>query len=153
MRIAMISMHTSPIEQPGIGDAGGMNVYVLNIARQLAKQGIGVDIFTRATRSSQPEVMQLADNLRVINIIAGPYVGLEKNPYRRSSLLSLAASCSSSTKNPSRRPSRNPVLATLPATHRMMRSIPIIGFPARSAGCCATCGASASSTPPTRLRR
>ena len=78
MRIAMISMHTSPIEQPGIGDAGGMNVYVLNIARQLAKQGIGVDIFTRASRSSQPEVMQLADNLRVINIIAGPYVGLEK---------------------------------------------------------------------------
>lgn len=78
MRIAMISMHTSPIEQPGIGDAGGMNVYVLNIARQLAKQGIGVDIFTRATRSSQPEVMQLAENLRVINIIAGPYVGLEK---------------------------------------------------------------------------
>ena len=78
MRIAMISMHTSPIEQPGIGDAGGMNVYVLNIARQLANQGIGVDIFTRATRSSQPEVMQLAENLRVINIIAGPYVGLEK---------------------------------------------------------------------------
>ena len=50
MRIARISMHTSPIEQPGSGDAGGMNVYVLNSARQLARRGIEVDVYTRATR-------------------------------------------------------------------------------------------------------
>ena len=78
MRIAMISLHTSPIEQPGSGDAGGMNVYVINIARQLARQGVDVDIFTRATRPSQGEVVEVEEHLRVINIVAGPYEGLDK---------------------------------------------------------------------------
>lgn len=78
MRIAMISMHTSPLEQPGSGDAGGMNVYVLNVARQLARQGNTVDVFTRATRISQGEVVEVEPGLRVINIIAGPYEGLSK---------------------------------------------------------------------------
>ncbi|GAA1474434.1 D-inositol-3-phosphate glycosyltransferase [Corynebacterium felinum] len=78
MRIAMISMHTSPLMQPGIGDAGGMNVYVLNVATHLARQGVEVDIFTRATRPSQGEVVEIGDNLRVINIVAGPYEGLTK---------------------------------------------------------------------------
>ena len=72
MRIAMISMHTSPLEQPGSGDAGGMNVYVLNTARQLARLGVDVDIFTRATRPSQGEVVGVEEHLRVINIVAGP---------------------------------------------------------------------------------
>ncbi|GAB3073892.1 D-inositol-3-phosphate glycosyltransferase [Corynebacterium aquatimens] len=71
-------MHTSPLEQPGSGDAGGMNVYVLNIARELAKQGVNVDVFTRATRPSLGEVVQVEENLRVINIVAGPYEGLSK---------------------------------------------------------------------------
>ena len=78
MRIAMISMHTSPLEQPGSGDAGGMNVYVLNTARQLARLGVEVDIFTRATRPSQGEVVDVEERLRVINIVAGPYEGLSK---------------------------------------------------------------------------
>ncbi len=78
MRIAMISMHTSPLEQPGSGDAGGMNVYVLNTARHLARQGVEVDIYTRATRPSQGEVVEVGDRLRVINIVAGPYEGLDK---------------------------------------------------------------------------
>ncbi|MBK4147375.1 D-inositol-3-phosphate glycosyltransferase [Corynebacterium macginleyi] len=78
MRIAMISMHTSPIEQPGSGDAGGMNVYVLNVACQLAKLGVEVDVYTRATRPSHKEIMDVASNLRVINIVAGPFEGLEK---------------------------------------------------------------------------
>ena len=78
MRIAMISMHTSPLQQPGSGDAGGMNVYVLNTARQLARQGVEVDIFTRATRPSQGEVVDVEPGLRVVNIVAGPYDGLEK---------------------------------------------------------------------------
>ena len=43
MRVAMISMHTSPLEQPGTGDAGGMNVYVHNTATQLARKGTTVD--------------------------------------------------------------------------------------------------------------
>lgn len=78
MRVAMISMHTSPLQQPGSGDAGGMNVYVLNTARELARQGVEVDIFTRATRPSQGEVVDVENGLRVINIVAGPYDGLEK---------------------------------------------------------------------------
>ena len=78
MRVAMISMHTSPLEQPGSGDAGGMNVYVLNIARELAAAGVEVDVFTRATRPSQGEVVQVTDKLRVVNIVAGPYEGLAK---------------------------------------------------------------------------
>lgn len=78
MRVAMLSMHTSPLEQPGSGDAGGMNVYVLNIACELAAAGMAVDVFTRATRPSQGDVVQVSENLRVINIVAGPYEGLAK---------------------------------------------------------------------------
>lgn len=78
MRVAMISMHTSPLEQPGSGDAGGMNVYVLNVAKELANVGVSVDVFTRATRPSQGEIVNVADGLRVINIVAGPYEGLSK---------------------------------------------------------------------------
>ncbi|WP_291313294.1 D-inositol-3-phosphate glycosyltransferase [Corynebacterium sp. UBA2622] len=79
MRVAMISMHTSPLEQPGAGDAGGMNVYVLNVARQLARRGVEVDVFTRASRPSQGTVVEVEDNLRVVNIVAGPYEGLSKD--------------------------------------------------------------------------
>lgn len=78
MKVAMISLHTSPLEQPGVGDAGGMNVYVINIARQLARRGVEVDIYTRATRPSQGQVVEVEKNLRVINIVAGPYEGLAK---------------------------------------------------------------------------
>ena len=78
MRIAMISMHTSPLQQPGSGDAGGMNVYVLSTATELARQGTKVDIYTRATRPSQGEVVEVEPNLRVINIVAGPYEGIDK---------------------------------------------------------------------------
>ncbi|WP_047260489.1 D-inositol-3-phosphate glycosyltransferase [Corynebacterium uterequi] len=78
MKVAMISMHTSPLEQPGSGDAGGMNVYVLNVARQLARSGTEVDVFTRATRPSQGEIVAVEPGLRVINIVAGPYEGLDK---------------------------------------------------------------------------
>ena len=79
MRVAMISMHTSPLEQPGTGDAGGMNVYVHNTATQLARQGATVDVFTRATRPSQGEVVEVEPGYRVINVVAGPYEGLEKD--------------------------------------------------------------------------
>ncbi|MGO3458296.1 D-inositol-3-phosphate glycosyltransferase, partial [Corynebacterium casei] len=78
MRVAMIAMHTSPIAQPGSGDAGGMNVYVLSIATQLARKGVDVDIFTRATRPSQGEIVEIEPHLRVINIVAGPFEGLSK---------------------------------------------------------------------------
>lgn len=58
-RVAMLSVHTSPLDQPGTGDAGGMNVYVLDLARALAARGARVEIFTRATSSGQPEIVGL----------------------------------------------------------------------------------------------
>ena len=48
-RVAMVSVHTSPLEQPGTGDAGGLNVYVVETARRLAERGTEVEVFTRAT--------------------------------------------------------------------------------------------------------
>lgn len=56
-RIAMLSVHTSPLDQPGTGDAGGMNVYVLELSRALAARGARVEIFTRATSSDLPETV------------------------------------------------------------------------------------------------
>ena len=52
-------MHTSPLEQPGVGDAGGMNVYTFNVAKGLARQGVQVDVYNRATRPSKWEVVQV----------------------------------------------------------------------------------------------
>jgi D-inositol-3-phosphate glycosyltransferase len=77
-RLAMISLHTSPLDQPGTGDAGGMNVYVIELARRLATQGIEVDIFTRATSSELPPVVEAADGVSVRHIHAGPFEGLTK---------------------------------------------------------------------------
>lgn len=77
-RIAVLSVHTSPLAQPGTGDAGGMNVYVLQTALQLARRGVAVDIFTRATASSDEPVVTVADGVTVRNIVAGPFEGLDK---------------------------------------------------------------------------
>ena len=60
-RLAMISLHTSQLAQPGTGDAGGMNVYVTEVARRLARRGIEVDIFTRATDSQLPPLVPFAN--------------------------------------------------------------------------------------------
>ena len=78
-RLAMISLHTSPLDQPGTGDAGGMNVYVIELARRLARQGIEVDVFTRATSSALPPVVEAADGVLVRHVHAGPYEGLAKD--------------------------------------------------------------------------
>ncbi|RHW23596.1 D-inositol-3-phosphate glycosyltransferase [Nocardioides immobilis] len=77
--MAMISLHTSPLDQPGTGDAGGMNVYVVEVARRLAARGIEVDIFTRATSSLLDPVVPLADGVQVTNVHAGPFEGLTKD--------------------------------------------------------------------------
>ena len=77
-RVAMISMHTSPLDQPGSGDAGGMNVYVVEAARQLAANGTEVDIFTRATHRDLPGVVPLSPGVLVRNLSAGPLQGLGK---------------------------------------------------------------------------
>lgn len=77
-RVAMISVHTSPLDQPGTGDAGGMNVTVVALARRLASLGIEVDIFTRATSSQIPPLVELSPGVLVRQVTAGPYEGLDK---------------------------------------------------------------------------
>ena len=77
-RVAMLSVHTSPLDQPGTGDAGGMNVYIVELARQLARCGIEVEVFTRATSRNLPATVELAPGVLVRNVVAGPFEGLAK---------------------------------------------------------------------------
>ncbi|MET9228512.1 D-inositol-3-phosphate glycosyltransferase [Lentzea sp. NPDC003310] len=77
-RVAVLSVHTSPLEQPGTGDAGGMNVYIVQTATRMAQRGVEVEIFTRATSSELPPVVELAPGVRVRNVAAGPFEGLGK---------------------------------------------------------------------------
>ena len=77
-RIAVLSIHTSPLDQPGTGDAGGMNVYVVETAKRIAATGTAVEIFTRATSSDLPPSIELAPGVLVRHVTAGPYEGLLK---------------------------------------------------------------------------
>src|SRR6476660_6600222 len=77
-RVAVLSVHTSPLAQPGTGDAGGMNVYVLQSALQMARRGVEVEIFTRATSSADQPVVKVAPGVLVRNVVAGPFEGLDK---------------------------------------------------------------------------
>jgi D-inositol-3-phosphate glycosyltransferase len=77
-RVALFSIHTSPLDQPGTGDAGGMNVYVLESAKQLAAAGVEVEIFTRATRSDADPIVEAAPGILVRHVTAGPFEGLRK---------------------------------------------------------------------------
>ena len=77
-RIAMLSVHTSPLHQPGTGDAGGMNVYIVELAQRLAAINIEVEIFTRATAGGLQPVVELAPGVLVRHVDAGPYEGLAK---------------------------------------------------------------------------
>ncbi|WP_208012558.1 glycosyltransferase [Cellulomonas shaoxiangyii] len=70
-RVAMLSVHTSPLDQPGTGDAGGMNVYVLELSRALAARGARVEIFTRATSSDLPETVVLDGTTADGRVLAG----------------------------------------------------------------------------------
>jgi D-inositol-3-phosphate glycosyltransferase len=77
-RVAMLSVHTSPLDAPGGGDAGGMNVYIVETAKRLAERGVEVEIFTRATSSEQPPLVALFDGVHVRHVTAGPFEGLAK---------------------------------------------------------------------------
>ncbi|UVJ38506.1 D-inositol-3-phosphate glycosyltransferase [Arthrobacter sp. CJ23] len=71
-RVAFLSLHTSPMEQPGSGDAGGMNVYVRALAMALADAGVEVEIFTRSTSAGQAAVEHPGPGVCVHNVLAGP---------------------------------------------------------------------------------
>lgn len=72
MNIALISEHASPLASPGGVDSGGQNVYVAQVARQLARSGHRVDVYTRRDHPDQLPAVPLAPNVRVIHVPAGP---------------------------------------------------------------------------------
>ncbi|MEY4159060.1 MAG: glycosyltransferase MshA [Actinomycetota bacterium] len=77
-RVSILSMHTSPLAQPGIGDGGGMNVYVRELVSALAHAGLDCTTYTRAWRPGLPQVVGVEPNHRVVHIEAGDY-DLPKN--------------------------------------------------------------------------
>jgi D-inositol-3-phosphate glycosyltransferase len=77
-RVATISVHTSPLEQPGTGDAGGLNVYVVEVSKRMAARGIDVEIFTRAVSRDAPPVAELVPGVLVRHVPAGPFEDLDK---------------------------------------------------------------------------
>ncbi|MBA2769556.1 MAG: glycosyltransferase, partial [Sporichthyaceae bacterium] len=74
----MVSVHTSPLDQAGSGDAGGMNVYVVELSSRLAALGVEVDVITRATSSDLPPAVELTPGVTVRHVTAGPFEGLVK---------------------------------------------------------------------------
>jgi D-inositol-3-phosphate glycosyltransferase len=77
-RLAILSLHTSPLAQPGTGDGGGMNVYVRELAAALARSGAVCDVFTRAWSPELPAVVEVEPGLRVHHVAAGPVAPLPK---------------------------------------------------------------------------
>lgn len=78
-RAAQISVHTSPLATLGGTDAGGMNVYVRELACNVARLGVPVDVFTRRTSPDTPEVVSPCDGVNVVAISAGPAAPVGKN--------------------------------------------------------------------------
>ena len=70
-KIATLMVHTSPLDQAGTGDAGGMNVYVVETTKKMAQAGVSVDIFTRANKPNLPESIEIADGVNVKHLVAG----------------------------------------------------------------------------------
>lgn len=77
-RVAMISLHTSPLATPGVGDAGGLNVYVSEVARRLGERGLHVDVFTRDDGTAADEVVGVSENVRIVHVPAGPRAPVAK---------------------------------------------------------------------------
>ncbi len=72
MRLIIISVHGCPVARAGEKDAGGMNVYLLEVARRLAAKGVKVDVFTRSHQKGDPEIVDIAPGARVVHLKAGP---------------------------------------------------------------------------------
>lgn len=77
-RVAVVAYHSSPLADPGAGDAGGMTIYVKGLAKALADKGLRTDIFTRKDRET-PRVVTVTEGVRVISIDAGPPHALPKS--------------------------------------------------------------------------
>jgi D-inositol-3-phosphate glycosyltransferase len=82
-RVAVISVHPSPLDQPGSGDSGGMNVYIRAVAERLAAKGVEVDIFTRRRGGDEPDVKEIGPGARMIAVKAGPCTPVPKSDLPR----------------------------------------------------------------------
>ncbi len=71
-RLAVLSLHTSPLAQPGAGDSGGMNVYVRELVSALAQAGVTSDVYTRRWAPDLPDVVDVEPGFRVVHVPAGP---------------------------------------------------------------------------------
>lgn len=78
-RIAMLSVHTSPLATLGGKETGGMNVYVRDLSRELGRRGIAVDVYTRSQDPAIPRIQPLGERGRVIQVKAGPETPYNKN--------------------------------------------------------------------------
>jgi D-inositol-3-phosphate glycosyltransferase len=76
--LAVISYHTCPLSDEIDSEVGGMNTYVLELSKSLAKKGYSLDIFTRSQYEKSPRVVQVNEKLRVIHVPAGPQKSLSK---------------------------------------------------------------------------
>lgn len=70
--VAVLSLHTSPLAQPGSGDSGGMNVYVRELVGSLAQAGVGCNVYVRRWRDDLPDVVDVEPGFRVVHVPAGP---------------------------------------------------------------------------------
>jgi len=77
-KLAVLSFHTSPLVQPGVGDSGGMNVYVRELAAALAQAGVECDVYTRAWRPGLPSEVAVEPGFRVVHVDAGPLAPVPK---------------------------------------------------------------------------
>jgi D-inositol-3-phosphate glycosyltransferase len=77
--VAVLSLHTSPLAQPGAGDGGGMNVYVRELASALTRAGVACEVFTRAWSDDLPASVVVEPGLRVHHVSAGPPTELARD--------------------------------------------------------------------------
>src|SRR4029453_11651845 len=82
-RVAVLSVHTSPLDQPGTGDSGGMNVYIPAAADRLAARGLDVDVFTRCRGEDLREIEEFDSGSRLVRVKAGPCAPVPKGELPR----------------------------------------------------------------------
>ena len=78
-KLAVLSLHTSPLVQPGTGDSGGMNVYVRELVSALAQAGVACDVYTRAWAPDLPPEVVVEPGVRVVHVAAGPAAEVPKD--------------------------------------------------------------------------
>ena len=81
-RLAMLSVHGCPIARLGEKDSGGMNVYVLEVAKEFGRLGNPVEIYTRFHDPDEPQTVEISENVTVVHIRAGSYSETKRTMHR-----------------------------------------------------------------------